>query len=46
MTCWQRLRDLHQAGVWDRLHQLVVAGLHAAGQLDWVSDSIACAIPL
>ncbi|MEV4067390.1 IS5 family transposase [Nonomuraea dietziae] len=35
MTCWRRLRDWHQAGVWDRLHQLLLAELHAAGQLDW-----------
>ncbi|GAA2702678.1 hypothetical protein GCM10010412_100830 [Nonomuraea recticatena] len=24
-----------QAGVWDKLHQLLLAELHAAGQLDW-----------
>lgn len=35
MTCRRRLRDWHQAGVWDRLHQLLLAELHAAGQLDW-----------
>ncbi|MGV9387480.1 IS5 family transposase [Nonomuraea sp. NPDC003707] len=35
MTCWRRLRDWHQAGVWDKLHQLLLAELHAAGQLDW-----------
>lgn len=35
MTCWRRLRDWHQAGVWDRLHQLLLAELHAADQLDW-----------
>lgn len=35
MTCWRRLRDWHAAGVWDRLRQLLLAELHAAGQLDW-----------
>lgn len=35
MTCWRRLRDWHQAEVWDKLHQLLLAELHAAGQLDW-----------
>jgi transposase len=35
MTCWRRLRDWHQAGVWDRLHQLLLAELHAGNQLDW-----------
>lgn len=35
MTCWRRLRDWHEAGVWDRLHQVLLAELHAAGKLDW-----------
>jgi transposase len=35
MTCWRRLRDWQAAGVWDRLHELLLAELHAAGQLDW-----------
>ncbi len=35
MTCWRRLRDGHQAGLWHRPHQLLLTELHAAGQLDW-----------
>ncbi len=35
MTCWRRLRDWHQAGVWQRLHESLLAELHAAGALDW-----------
>ena len=35
MTCWRRLRDWHQAGVWQRLHELLLARLNAAGALDW-----------
>lgn len=35
MTCWRRLRDWHHAGVWERLHQLLLAELHAADKLDW-----------
>ncbi|WP_443078979.1 IS5 family transposase [Streptosporangium sp. NBC_01495] len=35
MTCWRRLRDWHQAGVWDRLHQTLLAELQAGEQLDW-----------
>jgi transposase len=35
MTCWRRLRDRHHAGVWERLHQLLLAELHAADKLDW-----------
>ncbi|WP_344245543.1 IS5 family transposase [Actinocorallia libanotica] len=35
MTCWRRLRDWHEAGVWDALHQALLVELHTAGQLDW-----------
>ena len=34
MTCWRRLRDSHQAGAWQQLHELLLAELHAAGALD------------
>ena len=42
MTCWRRLRDWQEAGVWQRLHELLLAELHAAGELDWsraIADS-------
>ena len=42
MTCWRRLRDWHQAGVRQRLHEALLAELNAAGALDWsraVADS-------
>ncbi|MFJ6723843.1 IS5 family transposase [Streptomyces sp. NPDC091281] len=35
MTCWCRLRDWNEAGVWDRLHEVLLTGLHQAGKLDW-----------
>jgi transposase len=35
MTCWRRLRDWRLAGVWDELHALLLAELHAADQIDW-----------
>jgi transposase len=35
MTCWRRLRDWNEAGVWQRLHENLLAELHAAGELDW-----------
>jgi transposase len=34
MTCWRRLHDWQAAGVWDRLHALLLAELRAAGRLD------------
>jgi len=42
MTCWRRLRDWQAAGVWDRLHQLLLTKLHEAGKVNWsraVADS-------
>jgi transposase len=35
MTCWRRLRDRHQAGVWQQLNEALLAELHATGALDW-----------
>ena len=35
MTCWRRLRDWHEAGVWQRLHEVLLAKLNAAGAIDW-----------
>jgi transposase len=34
MTCWRRLRDWHEAGVRQRLHELLLAGLNSAGAPD------------
>ena len=35
MTCRRRLRDGHQAGVWQRLHEVLLARLNVAGVIDW-----------
>ena len=35
MTAWRRHRAWQQAGVWERLHELLLAELHAADQLEW-----------
>ena len=35
VTCWRRLRDWHQAGVWERLHQALLDRLGLADQIDW-----------
>ncbi len=34
MTCWRRLRDWNDAGVWQRLHEVLRAELNAAAKLD------------
>ena len=35
MSCWRRLRDWHEAGVWAALHRVLLERLYAAGQIDW-----------
>jgi transposase len=40
MTCWRRLRDWQQAGIWDRLHLLLLERLAQADQLDWSRASL------
>ncbi|WP_435839304.1 IS5 family transposase [Streptomyces anthocyanicus] len=35
MTCWRRLAAWNEAGVWDRLHQLLLNELRSKNQLDW-----------
>ena len=35
ITCWRRLRDWNDAGVWQRLHELLLAELRGAGMLDF-----------
>jgi transposase len=34
VTCWRRLRDWQASGVWQQLHEGLLAELHAAGRLD------------
>ena len=35
MTCWRRLRDWQQAGVWQKLHETLLSRLLGADRLDW-----------
>lgn len=39
-TCWRRLRDWTEAGVWQRLHEVMLAELHAANRIDWSRASV------
>jgi transposase len=34
MTCWRRMRDWTEAGVWPALHELLLGELRAVGALD------------
>ncbi len=45
MTCWRRLRDWQEAGVWSQIHRFLLRELRGADQIDWSravvdSDSI------
>jgi transposase len=49
MTCWRRLRAWQEAGVWKRLHRLLLAKLHGAGRINWsraLIDSASVKAPL
>lgn len=35
VTCWRRLRDWQTAGVWERLHRVLLDRLGAADRIDW-----------
>jgi transposase len=35
MTCWRRLREWNECGVWQRLQQVLRTELNAAPRLDW-----------
>ena len=35
VTCWRRLEEWHQAGVWERLHRLLLERLRSADAIDF-----------
>jgi len=35
MTCWRRLAEWNEAGVWDQLHLVLLKKLRSAKKLDW-----------
>jgi transposase len=40
MTCWRRLRSWQQAGVWKRLHKVLLDRLGEAENIDWSRASL------
>ncbi len=40
MTCWRRLRDWQAAGVWARLHRVLLDRLGRANAVDWSRCSL------
>lgn len=43
VTCWRRLRDWQQAGVFDRLHRALLDRLGEQGRIDWERAGLASA---
>lgn len=39
-TCWRRLRDWQEAGVWQTLHETLLTKLDEAGRIDWERASV------
>ena len=35
VTCWRRMDEWQKAGVWGRLHEVLLARLRAAGEIEW-----------
>src|ERR671916_348338 len=40
MTCWRRLRDWQEAGVWEALHHALLDRLGEADRIDWSRASL------
>ena len=40
VTCWRRLREWHEAGVWERLHKVLSDRLGEADRIDWERASL------
>src|SRR5829696_5223610 len=39
-TCWRRLRDWQEAGVWEELHRVLLGLLGKADRIDWERASL------
>ena len=40
MTCWRRLQEWHEAGVWEELHRVLLDRLGEADQIDFSRASV------
>src|SRR3712207_4687135 len=40
MTCWRRLKEWHEAGVWERLRKTLLDRLGQANEIDWERASL------
>ena len=40
MTCWRRLRDWQEAGLWQTIWQVLLDELGGAGEIDWSTSAM------
>jgi transposase len=40
VTCWRRLREWQEAGVWEKLHRVLLDRLGEADQIEWERASL------
>jgi transposase len=40
MTCWRRLKEWHEGGVWNRLHRTLLNFLGKKNRIDWSRASL------
>lgn len=40
LTCWRRLRDWQKAGVWKKIHEILLAQLRNADQIDFTRCAV------
>jgi transposase len=40
MTCWRRLKEWHEASVWEELHKRLLDRLGEADHIDWARASL------
>jgi transposase len=40
MSCWRRLKEWQEAGVWERLHLILLCRLGEADQIEWERASL------
>src|ERR1700755_1752746 len=40
MTCWRRLKEWHEQGVWHKLHRVLLDRLGQADRIDWSRASL------
>ena len=40
VTCWRRLKEWQEAGVWERLHRVLLNRLGEADQIEWERASL------